>query len=168
MRYLCYISQKMEDNMEVQTGLPEKSRIRISEGLASLLADTYAVYLKTQNFHWNVSGHEFFSLHILFEKQYTELAADIDEVAERIRALGFYVDASFTAFKGLTAVSEEHKVLTAKEMVQELVKAHEIVIRSTRNLSEIAEDEKDAATVDLLGRKLNIHEKQAWMLRSQL
>jgi len=168
MMYLCYISQKMEEIMEVQTGLPEMSRSRVAEGLASLLADTYALYLKTQNFHWNVSGHEFFSLHILFEKQYTELSVDIDEVAERIRALGFYVDASFTAFKDLTAVCEEHKVRVAKEMVQELVRAHEIVIRSARNLAEIAEGEKDAATVDLLGRKLNIHEKQAWMLRSQL
>lgn len=154
--------------MEIQTGLPDKSRVRVAEGLASLLADSYALYLKTQNFHWNVTGHEFYSLHILFEKQYEELVADIDEVAERIRALGLYVDASFSAFKERTAVCEEHKVRTAKEMIAELVKAHEICIRSARNLSQIAEDENDAATVDLLGRKLNIHEKQAWMLRSQL
>lgn len=154
--------------MEIQTGLTDQSRVRVAEGLATLLADTYALYLKTQNFHWNVTGPEFFSLHVLFEKQYTELAENIDEVAERIRALGLYVDGSFSAFKDRTAISEEHKVRMAKEMILELVKAHEIVIRAARNLSQIAESENDAATVDLLGRKLNIHEKQAWMLRSQV
>ena len=154
--------------MEIQTGLSDSSRSRVSEGLASLLADTYATYLKTQNFHWNVTGPEFFSLHILFEKQYSELAGHIDELAERIRALGLFIDASFSGFKDLTAVKEEGRVLGSKEMIQELVKSHEIVIRSARNISQIAEKENDAATVDLLGRGLNIHEKQAWMLRSQV
>ena len=154
--------------METQTGLADGSRTRISEGLASLLADTYATYLKTQSFHWNVTGSEFFSLHLLFEKQYVELAEHIDELAERIRALGLFIDASFSAFIEKTAVKEETKVLVAKEMVQELVRAHEIIIRSARNLSQIAEKENDAATVDLLGRALNMHEKQAWMLRSQI
>lgn len=153
--------------MEVHTGLTDVARSRVSEDLMTLLADTYALYLKTQNFHWNVTGHEFFSLHVLFQKQYEELAENIDEVAERIRALGLYVEASFSSFKEHTAISEETKTKTAKEMIQELVFCHEIVIRSSRNLSEIAEGEKDAATVDLLGRKLNMHEKQAWMLRSQ-
>lgn len=154
--------------MEIQIGLTDGSRSRVAEDLATLLADTYALYLKTQNFHWNVMGAEFYSLHILFEKQYTELAENIDEVAERIRALGLFVEGSFSAFKERTAIADESKMRGAKEMVAELVRGHEIVIRSARNLSLVAEDEKDAATVDLLGRKLNMHEKMAWMLRSQL
>ena len=154
--------------MEIQIGLTDESRSRVAEDLATLLADTYALYLKTQNFHWNVMGAEFYSLHILFEKQYTELAENIDEVAERIRALGLFVEGSFSAFKERTAIADESKMRGAKEMVAELVRGHEIVIRSARNLSLVAEDEKDAATVDLLGRKLNMHEKMAWMLRSQL
>jgi len=154
--------------MEIQTGLSEKSRSRVAEDLATLLADTYGVYLKTQNFHWNVTGREFYSLHILFEKQYTQLAENIDEVAERIRALGHYVDASFTAFKDLSAVGDEAKLRASKDMVEELVRSHEIVIRNARNLAQVAEEEKDGATMDLLGRILNIHEKQAWMLRSQI
>ena len=154
--------------MEIQTGLPENSRLRVAEDLATLLADTYGVYLKTQNFHWNVTGHEFYSLHILFEKQYRELAENIDEVAERIRALGHYIDASFAAFKNLTAVGDEAKLRASKDMVQELVRSHEIVIRNARNLVQVAEEEKDGATVDLLGRILNMHEKHAWMLRSQV
>ncbi|NDD59459.1 MAG: DNA starvation/stationary phase protection protein [Chlamydiae bacterium] len=154
--------------MEIQVGLTEQNRTRVAEDLASLLADTYAVYLKTQNFHWNVTGPEFYSLHVLFEKQYTELAENIDEVAERIRALGHFIEGSFSAFKERSAIADETKMKVAKEMVAELVRNHEIVIRSARNLSQIAEDENDPATVDLLGRKLNMHEKMAWMLRSQL
>lgn len=151
----------------METGMQEKSRQRVSEGLAKLLADTYAVYLKTQNFHWNVVGCEFYSLHILFEKQYRELAEALDEVAERIRSLGYFVDASFTAFKSLTAVADEDRVRSVKEMLHELIKGHEIVIRHMRNLSDVAEQENDGGTVDLLGRRLAVHEKMAWMLRSQ-
>lgn len=154
--------------MEVQTGLSEKGRQRISDGLSVLLADSYALYLKTQNFHWNITGSEFYSLHLLFEKHYEEMAEALDEIAERIRALGFYIDASFTGFKNLTAISEEHRVRTAKEMIQELLKCHEIVVRQVRNLAEIAEQENDTATGDLLGRRLNFHEKASWMLRSQI
>ncbi len=154
--------------MEVHTGLTDQAKVRVAEGLQLLLADTYAIYLMTQNFHWNVCGVEFFSLHSLFEKQYTDLAENIDELAERIRALGLYVDASFTSFKELAAVKEVKKVLIAKDMCHELVLAHEVAIRNARNLSQIAESENDAATVDLLGRSLNLHEKQAWMLRSQI
>jgi starvation-inducible DNA-binding protein len=154
--------------MEIQIGLSDQSRSRIAEGLESLLADTYATYLKTQNFHWNVMGEGFFSLHVLFEKNYKELAENIDDIAERIRALGLYVDASFSAFKEKTAIKEETKILSSREMLQELVKAHEIVVRSARNLSQIAESENDPATVDLLGKTMNMHEKQTWMLRSQV
>lgn len=154
--------------MQMQIGLSEKNRQEISLGLARLHADTYAIYLKTQNFHWNLTGPEFYSLHVLFEKQYEEMAGAIDEIAERIRALGFYVDGSFAAFKRVTGVKEEDKVLSIKEMLVSLIEAHEVLICHGRKVAEIADQEKDFATVDLIGRRLGSHEKFAWMLRSQL
>jgi starvation-inducible DNA-binding protein len=154
--------------MEINVGLGQGARQAMAEGLLRLLADTYAVYLKTQNFHWNLTGQNFFALHLLFEKQYQELADATDEIAERVRALGFFVDASFSAFKKMSSITEETRVLTAKEMLEHLVKAHESVIRLARHLSEEAEKEKDCGTIDMLGRRLNIHEKMAWMLRSSL
>lgn len=152
----------------MDTGMSEKNRQIISESLAKLLAETYAMYLKTQNFHWNVTGPEFFSLHILFEKQYGEMAEAIDEIAERIRALGFYVEGSFSAFKKNCSIHEEDKLMNAREMIQHLIQGHEAVIRRARNLSDLAENEHDPGTVDLMGRRLNAHEKFAWMLRSQI
>jgi starvation-inducible DNA-binding protein len=146
----------------------DKNRLSVVEGLARLLADTYALYIRTQNFHWNVVGPEFYSLHLLFEHQYKELAEAIDEIAERVRALGLYVDASFVGFKRLTAIEDEEKVLTSKEMLHHLFRAHEVVIRHARDLCYSADRARDAATVDLMGRRLNAHEKMAWMLKSQL
>jgi starvation-inducible DNA-binding protein len=148
--------------------MTDHNRQAISDVLARLLADTYAVYLKTQNFHWNITGPEFFSLHILFEKQYTELSVAIDEIAERIRALGFYVEGSFEAFKKMSSIKDSDKVLSARDMIQLLLDGHEVLIRHARHLSALAEKENDPATVDLMGRRLNVHEKFAWMLRSQL
>src|ERR1700679_1619831 len=107
-------------SMELNIGISEPSRAAISEGLSRFLSDTYALYLKTQNFHWNVRGPEFYSLHLLFEKQYEELAEAVDEIAERIRALGFFTDASFTSFMQHTAIQEENKVLNAKDMIASL------------------------------------------------
>ena len=153
--------------MEPHTSTKMKHSQKVSEELAHFLADTYALYLKTQNFHWNVRGAEFYALHLLFEKQYEELAEAIDEIAERIRALGFYVDASFSGFKQLTQIKDEEKVLTAQDMLHHLANAHEVTIRHGRSLLEIAERESDGATVDLLGRRLGAHEKILWMLRSQ-
>lgn len=152
----------------MNTGMTEESRSKVADSLGRLLADTYAVYLKTQNFHWNLVGGEFYSLHILFEKQYEELAEAVDEIAERVRALGFYVDASFAGFQKLTSINGIEKTLSIKDMLQNLLQSHETVIRSMRQLSEMAEKENDPATVDLMGRRLNAHEKFAWMLRSQL
>lgn len=154
--------------MEINTGIAPPSRAAISEGLSRLLADTYALYLKTQNFHWNVKAADFYALHLLFEKQYEELAEAVDETAERIRALGFYVDASFSAFARLASVKEEAKVLIAKDMLQSLVQGHELLVREARRVSEIAEKDGDFATVDMLGRRMGAHEHMAWFLRSHL
>ncbi len=152
--------------MEVNTGISEQNRVAISDGLSRMLANTYALYLKTQNFHWNVRGPEFYSLHLLFEKQYEELADAVDEIAERIRALGFYVDASFSAFSSMSSVKEEKKVLICNDMLVSLAEGHEILIREARKLAEVADREGDFATVDMIGRQLGAHEKMAWMLRS--
>ena len=154
--------------MEHHVGISEQNRLAISEGLTRVLAETYALYLKTQNFHWNVRGSEFYSLHLLFEKQYQEMAEAVDEIAERIRALGFFVDASFSAFSENSSVKEEKKVLNAKEMLASLVQGHETLIREGRRVAEIADRELDFATVDMLGRRLGAHEKMAWFLRSQI
>ncbi|MCI0382451.1 MAG: DNA starvation/stationary phase protection protein [Chlamydiae bacterium] len=154
--------------MELDTGMNEEQRAAISGALSKILADDYLLYLKTQNFHWNVTGPEFFSLHKMFEKQYVELAEAIDEIAERIRALGFYVEATTEAFRKFSSIKEDHRVLSKHEMLEQLVKGHEIVIRESRNLSKLAEKHNDPGTVDLMGRRLNAHEKAAWMLRSQL
>jgi starvation-inducible DNA-binding protein len=152
--------------MDLNIGISQQSRQEISEGLSRLLADIYATYLKTQNFHWNLSGREFYSLHLLFEKQYEELAEEVDAVAERVRALGFYVEASFTAFKEMTRIPDEGKILTINEMLQHLILAHEMVCRHGRQVVKVAEKAEDAGTVDLLGKSIGAHEKMIWMLRS--
>ncbi len=154
--------------MDLHIGISEKNRQEISLGLARMHADTYAVYLKTQNFHWNLTGPEFYSLHLLFEKQYEDMAEAIDEIAERIRALGHFVEASFGALKKITGVKEEEGVLSIKEMLLGLVKAHEALICHARKVAEFADNEKDFATVDMIGRRLGAHEKFIWMLRSQM
>jgi len=153
--------------MEFNNGITEPSRMAISEGLSRFLADTYALYLKTQNFHWNVRGPEFYSLHLLFEKQYQDLAEAVDEIAERIVALGFYVDATFSAFQKC-CIKEVKKSIPPKKMIEQLVSDHEAVIRCAREIATLAEEEKDQATVDLMARRLGSHEKMAWMLRSHL
>lgn len=152
----------------MDTGMSEKNRQVVSDALTKLLADTYALYLKTQNYHWNVTGPEFYSLHILFEKQYSEMAEAIDEIAERIRSLGFFVEGTFSAFKKDCSIHEEEKLMNARDMVQNLVQGHETVIRHARKLFYVADGEKDQASADLMNRRLVIHEKFAWMLRSQL
>lgn len=152
----------------MDTGMTQENRQHVADGLTRLLADTYAVYLRTQNFHWNLTGPDFYFLHILFEKHYEELAGALDEIAERIRALGFYVDASFEAFQKLNSLENVDKVMSAQEMLKHLLKGHEQLIRESRLLSGKAEKANDPATVDLMGRRLNVHEKFAWMLRSHL
>jgi starvation-inducible DNA-binding protein len=153
--------------MKINVGMNDKARDSVCDGLSTLLAESYAVYLKTQNLHWNVVGPDFFSLHLMFEKQYEELAGAVDEIAERIRALGECVDATFSGFKALSSISES-KPKNSNEMLKALVQAHECVICLARRLTEVAEKQKDQATLDLLARRLGAHEKMAWMLRSHL
>lgn len=136
--------------------------------LRDYLADTYALYVKTQNFHWNVTGLEFFSLHLLFEKQYEDLADAVDEIAERVRALGSYVDGSFSAFQKRTSIPESNKKVSAQQMLKELVQGHETVTKLAHILIPKFEDLEDQGSADLLIKRLGIHEKAAWMLRSHL
>lgn len=152
----------------MDTGMSQEGRQKVGDALQIFLANMYSLYLKTQNFHWNVSGSEFYSLHILFEKQYEQMAEAIDEVAERVRALGFYVEASFLGFKRNSSLREEDQVLSSKDMLRHLLEGHEELIRQGRALSAVADKERDCATMDLMGRLLNVHEKFAWMLKSQI
>jgi starvation-inducible DNA-binding protein len=154
--------------MDLGTGMNKDDRVAISGGLSKLLADTYILYLKTQNFHWNIHGPEFFSLHKLSEEQYAEMATAIDEIAERIRALGFYVEGSMESFLKQTSIREDHEVHPKLVYIEGLIEAHEAVIRDCRALGDLAEDHHDHATVDLMGRRLNFHEKAAWMLHASL
>jgi starvation-inducible DNA-binding protein len=156
------------EDQGVQTGIGSGGNQAVAEGLAKLLADTYTLYLKTQNFHWNVTGPHFDALHRMFEQQYTELAAAVDEIAERIRALGFPAPGTYRTFATLASVPEQEGVPRAQDMVRLLVGDQETVIRTARTLVPVAEREKDIVTVDLLTRRVQVHEKTAWMLRSQL
>ena len=151
----------------LDTGIEEPSRRQIAEGLARLLADTYTLYLKTHNFHWNVTGPRFQELHLMFEGQYTEMAQAVDEIAERIRALNFRAPGSYAEFSGLTRLAEAPKQpVSAGQMVRSLVEDHEAVIRTARKIFPLTEKGGDQVSADLLTARMKIHEKTAWMLRS--
>lgn len=154
--------------MKVNIGIKETDRKAIAAGLSRLLADVYTLYLKTHNFHWNVTGPYFSSLHKLFEDQYTELALVVDEIAERIRALGFPAPATYSQFVKLSSIKETEGVPGAKEMIKDLVEGHEAVVRTVRAIHPTAEQAGDSGTVGLLDGRLEYHEKTAWMLRSHL
>jgi starvation-inducible DNA-binding protein len=154
--------------MEIEIGLTKKIRQEMGESLRDLLANTYALYLKTQNFHWNVIGSEFFSLHLLFENQYEALAEAVDEIAERVRSLGIYADGSFSAFGKRATIADSNKILSDKKMIEELVKGHEEICRQGRPLITRSQDLHDDVTGDLVIKRLSFHEKAAWMLRSHL
>jgi len=147
-------------------GIAKNDQKELSYALAIFLADTYALYLKTQNFHWNVKGTQFPSLHVLFESQYLELAAAVDLIAERIRALGSLAPGSFGEFSKLTCLQEGDGHIPADEMVSELMRDHERVSQSARAMVMKAEKVQDHASVDLFSQRLAAHEKMAWMLRS--
>ncbi|XOV71825.1 MAG: Dps family protein [Verrucomicrobiota bacterium] len=155
-------------NQPIQIGIEEKSRLAIIEGLSRLLADTYTLYLKTQNFHWNVTGPMFNTLHQMFEVQYTELATANDELAERIRALGGQAPGSLKQFSTLTSIEEETGVPAAEEMIAQLLNAQETVVRTARQVFPSAAEAGDEATADLLTQRIQIHEKTAWMLRAMI
>jgi len=152
--------------MDIDIGISPEQRERIADGLSRLLADTYTLYLKTHNYHWNVTGPQFNSLHTMFETQYREMWEALDDIAERIRALGVYAPGSYRRFAELTEIKEEEGVPTAEEMIRNLVRGHEAVVRTARQVSEVADDADDEPTEDLLIQRMKIHEKTAWMLRS--
>ena len=154
--------------MQIDIGINDQDREQLAEELSKLLADSYALYLKTHNFHWNVTGPMFQTLHAMFEQQYTELALAVDAIAERIRALGHPAPGSYSAFSRLATISETEGVPKAIEMVKLLVEAHEAVVRTARNVLAVADDAHDDATADLATQRLQVHEKTAWMLRSLL
>jgi len=153
--------------MKIDIGIPEAQRVEIAKGLSKVLADTYTLYLKTHNFHWNVEGPMFNTLHLMFEGQYTELQSAVDVLAERIRSLGARSPGSYVEFKELTVLSEADKSGTsAEDMVKQLLKDHEAVAKTVREAFPAAEKGNDEATKDLLTQRLQLHEKTAWMLRA--
>lgn len=152
--------------MEINIGIKETDRKEIAQGLSRLLADSYTLYLKTHNYHWNVTGPMFQTLHILFEQQYTELALAVDAIAERIRALGEFAPGSYKAFTELSTIKEETAHPKAEEMIRQLVLGQEAVVKTARSIIPVADKANDEPTLDLLTQRMQIHEKNAWMLRS--
>ncbi len=149
-------------------GLTTEQRQNIAEGLSRLLADSYTLYLKTHNYHWNVTGPQFSSLHTMFEQQYTELALAVDEIAERIRSLGIRAPGSYSEFAKLTSIKEAAGNETASDMIRQLVTGQEAVVRTARHAFPAADEANDEPTADLLTQRMQSHEKNAWMLRSML
>lgn len=154
--------------MKIDIGIDEAHRESIAKGLSAVLADSYTLYLKTHNFHWNVTGPMFQTLHTLFEAHYNELALAVDEVAERIRALGHYAPGSYSQFAELASIKEETGVPKAEDMIKQLVEGHEAVARTARKVIPTAQEADDEASVDLLVGRMSVHEKTAWMLRALL
>lgn len=152
--------------MKVDTGIAAKDRNEIAEGLSRVLADTYTLYLKTHNYHWNVTGPQFRTLHLMFEEQYRELWAATDEIAERIRALGEFAPGTYAEFGKLSTLQEDNGVPGAEQMVKNLVKGHEQVVKTARDLFKVASDADDEVTADLMVQRMQVSEKTAWMLRS--
>lgn len=152
----------------MDTGISEKDRAEIAAGLSKLLADTYTLYLKTHNFHWNVTGPMFQTLHLMFEGQYNELALAVDAIAERIRALDFPAPGTYKEYSKLSSIKETDGVPKATEMIRLLVEGQEAVVRTARSIFPIVEKAHDEPTADLLTQRMQIHEKTAWMLRSLL
>jgi starvation-inducible DNA-binding protein len=154
--------------MELNTGIDRADRESIAAGLARLLADSYTLYLKTHNYHWNVTGPQFNTLHLMFEGQYTELATAVDEIAERIRALGIKAPGSYSEFADLTEIEEGSGDESAEEMTRQLAIGQETIVRTARAVFPAADSANDEPTADLLTQRMQLHEKNAWMLRSML
>jgi starvation-inducible DNA-binding protein len=151
--------------MTMDIGIAQEDRKVIVDGLSRLLADTYVLYLKTHNFHWNVSGPMFRTLHLMFEEQYTELAGAVDSIAERIRALGFPAPGTYSVYAQLSSIPEPEGVPSAAQMIQQLVEGQEAVVRTARALFPQLERVSDEPTADLLTQRMQVHEKATWMLR---
>jgi starvation-inducible DNA-binding protein len=152
--------------MDINIGIEQKDRKAIAEGLSHLLADSYMLFLKTHNYHWNVTGPMFNSLHNMFEEQYTELFTAVDEIAERIRALGEVSPGTFEEFAKLTSIKENTAPCAAEDMIKDLVVGQETVTKTARSILDAAGKANDEPTVDLLTQRMQLHEKNAWMLRS--
>lgn len=154
--------------MQIDIGIAETDRARIADGLSRLLADTYTLYHKTHYYHWNVTGPMFNTLHLMFETQYNEQWLAIDEIAERIRALGYPAPGGYKTYAKLTQIDEDNDVPSAEDMIKNLVKGHETVTRTARSIFEAADKAHDEPTADLLTQRMEASEKTAWMLRSML
>ena len=152
----------------INIGISKDDRKAIADGLSHLLADSYTLYLKTHNYHWNVVGPMFNTLHLMFETQYNELALAVDLVAERIRSLGEPAPGTYREFAALSAITEDTDSPDATEMIRRLVAAHEQVAKTARSIFPVVEQASDEPTADLLTQRMQVHEKTAWMLRSML
>jgi starvation-inducible DNA-binding protein len=154
--------------VQTNSAISAEDRQKLAEGLSKALADSYTLYTKTHNFHWNVEGPQFHALHEMFEEQYKDLAEAVDDVAERIRALGHYAPGSFTEFAKLASVKEAKGQPKAEDMVRELAEDQDIVVNTLRQVIHNARHADDPATEDLMIERVKTHEKNAWMLRSHL
>lgn len=152
----------------IDIGIGDQDRTAIADGLSHLLADTYTLYLKTHNYHWNVVGPMFNTLHLMFETQYTELSLAVDLIAERIRALGEPAPGTYREFAELSAIAEDTDRPDATEMLRRLVAGQEQVVKTARSIFPVVEAAHDEPTADLLTQRMQVHEKTAWMLRSML
>lgn len=153
---------------KIDIGIKDKDRKAIADGLSRLLADTYTLYLKTHNFHWNVTGPMFQTLHLMFETQYNELALAVDLIAERIRALGYPAPGTYADYAKLSSIRETPGVPKAEKMIELLVEGQEAVVRTARSVFPMVEKANDEPTADLLTQRMQVHEKTAWMLRALL
>ncbi|WP_395340414.1 Dps family protein [Ningiella sp. W23] len=151
---------------KIDIGINESDRIAIADGLKHLLADSYTLYLQTHNFHWNVTGPQFRELHLMFEEHYTELATAVDDIAERIRTLDVAAPGTYKAFAELSSIAEVDGVPAAQDMVNILTQSHEAVVKTCRRVLKIAQDADDESTAALVGDRMGVHEKTAWMLRA--
>ena len=162
------MADKKQSATKIDIGISDKERKAIAAGLSRVLADAYTLYLKTHNFHWNVTGPMFQTLHLLFMDLYNEQWMAVDLIAERIRALGFPAPGTYSEFAALASIKESKGVPKAKDMLRELVAGQESVARTARSVFPVAEKANDQPTCDLLTQRMQIHEKNAWMLRSLL
>ena len=154
--------------MAINTGISAGDRAKIVQGLSRLLADTYVVYLKTHNFHWNVTGPMFNTLHLMFMTQYNELWLALDLIAERIRSLGHPAPGTGSEFAKLASIKETAGVPKAEQMLKLLVEGNEAIVKTARSVLPLADKADDQPTLDLVTQRMQIHEKNAWMLRSML
>ena len=162
------MKEKKTKALAMDIGISEADRKKIAEGLSALLADSYTLYLMTHNFHWNVTGPQFNSLHNMFMTQYTEQWNALDIIAERIRSLGFPAPGTYKEFVKLASIKEVEGVPKANDMIRHLVAAQEATARTARKLFPVVDEANDQPTADVLTQRIDVHEKTAWMLRSLL